>query len=372
MQLKFRVALLALMQFSAAAAWAATVMVDTVEISGKSVRGVVLGAGQVAMPFIRSNNAAVAAQINDALFIAELGMLAPKNPGKVVAAGHEIEPVAQTFTVSGKHGPILSVHFEIEGCGAYCETYHSVHHFDTSNGRRVNDDDIVTDGGKRALVRRMVAQRLSRFTDQSAMLATQLVGARQKEGAADIEERLAFFSECAERERERLADESDVAAAFGYYTQQHENKTLVLTSGRCSNHAMRALDDVGDVSMSFPYAELRPYLTGYGKALLLGEGRAKATSVYRQLLRGHLNGNIAITMQLANERGNSINGVYIYDKVGKQIKLVGKREGNELTLTERLGDEGHAGATMKLLVSDGQLTGQWIGKKQLRMRLAVP
>ncbi|MES2756301.1 MAG: hypothetical protein V4693_02915 [Pseudomonadota bacterium] len=370
--MKTRAALCALMLCHAAAAWSATISVGTVEVRGTTTRGEPLVAGSVTMPFIRSDDAALAARINDALFLGELGMLARRNPGQFVTAGAGIEPMSQGFTVDGEGGPVLSINFQIEGCGAYCETYHSVHNFDTASGRRVNDVDLVTAPGMRELARQMMMTRLSAYTIQLADLAARLKAEKQRDVRADLEERIALNGECADMEREKLADESGLAQAFSYYTQQHAGQALVLTSGRCSNHAMRALDDVGDVTMPVPYAKLRPWLTGYGKALLLGEGTARASGMYRQLLRGHINGIIPITMQLANERGNSVNGVYLYDKVGKPIKLVGKREGNELTLMERLGEEETAGATIKLVVTGSQLKGQWIGKKQLAIQLNVP
>jgi hypothetical protein len=376
MQMNTRAALGALMLFSAAGASSATIKVDMLDIRGKSVRGEPSAAVLFKMPFVRSDNATVAAQINDDLFIDQLGMLAPKNPGKSIAAWNTIEHNIEEITVAGESGPVLSVNFQIEGCGAYCETYHEIRNYDTSTGRRVNDDDILTPAGKRDLARRMTTERLSRFKKQLAEIAAITKAANRrplsKEVLGDLNERRELNLECAGREQGTLADQAALATALSYYTQEHANQALVLTSGRCSNHAMRALDDVGDVSITVPYARLRPHLTAYGKSLLLGEGAAKASSIYGQLLRGRLNGNIAITMKLRNESGDAIDGFYLYDKVGKPIQLAGKREGNELTLTEKLVEDKTAGAALKLVVTGSQVTGQWTGKKQFPIQLTVP
>jgi hypothetical protein len=365
-------ALAVLTLFSAPAAWSATITVDKLDIRGKTVRGEQLASGQFTMPFIRSDNPTVAAQINDDLFISQLGMLAPKNPGKFVAAGNSIEPAGQEITVSGEGGPVLSVNFLVDGCGAYCETYNQIHNYDTATGRRVNDDDVLTAAGKRELARQMATERLLRFKKQLAEIAAAAKTTKQKSTLADLNDRKQLNRECADREQQALTDEAALGTALRYYTQQHAQKALVLTSGRCSNHAMRALDDVGDVSITVPYDKLRPHLTSYGKALLLGEGSAQATSIYGQLLRGRLNGTIPITMKLINESGDTIDGFYLYDKIGKSITLAGKRDGNVLTLTEKFGEEGTPGATFKLAVSGTQVTGQWIGKQQFAAELRVP
>ncbi len=358
----------------------APITVESIDITGKNLRGEPVQAAQVTMPFIRSSKPAVAAQINDALFISQLGMLAPKKPADSLAAAGVVDPVSQTFTVTGEEGRILSVNFEIEGCGAYCETYHAVHSFDTATGRRI-DDAILTDAGKRELARLMAKERLSRFQAQVAIFRNQLQAAKKKKAVSkdeldDIDERIDLNRECADTEAARLKDELGLARAYAYYTQQHANGALVLTSERCSNHARRALDDVGEVAMTFAYAALGPYLTGYGKALLLGEGSARDTGFDRQVLHGHINGNIAITMQLARDPGtDKISGVYFYDKFGKPIELEGTRQGDTLTLTERFAEEvgdGVTGATITLVVAGTQLHGQWIGKQRFPVQLTVP
>ncbi len=379
MRMKIRSAFGVLLALSSAGACPAPIKIDMLEVRGKTALQKPSTDVRFKMPFVRADNQTVAVQINDDLFIEQLGMLAPKNPGKSIVAAHRIERNIENIAVSGEGGPVLSVNFEIEGCGAYCETFHEIANYDTLTGRRVNNDDLLTASGKRELARQMASERLRQFKKQLAEIAATIKTAKGKGQAltkdvlSDLDERRELNLECAAREQSALADDAGLAAALRYYTQQHAGNALVLSSGRCSNHAMRALDDVGDVSITIPYVKLRPHLTGYGKALLLGDGAGQATGIYGQLLRGHLNGNIAITMKLRNDSGSdAIDGVYIYDKVGKPISLSGKRQGSVLTLTEKLGEEETDGATVKLTVAGGQLTGQWIGKKQFPVQLGVP
>jgi hypothetical protein len=133
---------------------------------------------------------------------------------------------------------------------------------------------------------------------------------------------------------------------------------------------MRALDDVGDVTLALSYPALGPDLTSYGKALLLNQGPAKpAGGIYGQLLRGQMGGNMAVTMLLNKESDNSVGGVYFYDKYRKPIKLSGWEKGDALELNEGAGADGQEKATMRLTISGQQIKGRWIGKKEFAVEL---
>lgn len=143
----------------------------------------------------------------------------------------------------------------------------------------------------------------------------------------------------------------------------------MLTHGRCSNHAARALDDVDEVALTLAYAALRPQLTEFGKALLLGEGTAaQPETVDGRVLYGTLGGKTRIAMVLHAESDDSLGGSYFYEKFGKGIALSGQRTRDRIELTERLADTDGAptvdGAKLRLTVAGAHVTGRWIGAKQ--------
>ena len=101
-----------------------------------------------------------------------------------------------------------------------------------------------------------------------------------------------------------------------YFAFEASGKAFSLTAGRCSNHARRALDHAGDVTLSLPYPALATWLTAYGKAVLLKEGNdLPATRVFGQVLIGKLAGNTAITILHEKDDTSGISGSYFYDRI---------------------------------------------------------
>jgi hypothetical protein len=89
-------------------------------------------------------------------------------------------------------------------------------------------------------------------------------------------------------------------------------------TGRCSNHAQRALDDVSDVVTTVPRADLPALLTPYGRALLLAQGEAvPPASLLGQVLLGKF-GSAAVTLRLQRQDlPSASSGQYFYDRQGK-------------------------------------------------------
>ncbi|WP_211461495.1 hypothetical protein [Collimonas silvisoli] len=358
--------------------------IQSLTFQGKTERGDVVAANQIMMPFVTMTNQKVAAKINDYLFNGQFGVLAPRQPGKVFSAadGVAIDGMAsQEFSVSRNDGRILTIAFENEGCGAYCENYQTYYSFDIKTGRMLDADDVFTASGMRALERRMVKERQSQYRELLISLRSELKAiqkahdAKSQDTVNDLKERIELNSNCSGEgtHTDRTPGASEAAPMFKYYKSEFSEDAFKLTAERCSNHAMRALDDVGAVTLTIPYAELKPYLTGYGTALLLNQGSTTAkSSVYGQFLRGRMDGKIAITMLLYKEAGDAVRGIYFYDKYRKPISVAGRENGNQLELTEAAADgtEGTEKAKMQLTVTGDHLQGRWIGKTEFQVELA--
>lgn len=360
---------------------AADLSVQSVTIKGKTERGEILAEGQVTMPYVQAANKALAAKINDHLYIGQLGVMAPRQSGKDFGADDlVVDTLSENFSISRNDGRILTIVFENEGCGAYCETYRVIYSFDANTGRMLSIEELLAPAGMRELARRMAKESLTRYQQQLASLRKDLKTAQRNTKSAandellgDLNARIELNSQCAgegsDRPRAPVTD-AELAQRFRYYSHELADKQFNITAGRCSNHAQRALDDVGDIALSLSYDSLRPYLTAYGKALLLGEGTGRAPGgIYGQLLRGYLGGNIPITMRLSKAEDNSVSGTYFYDKYRKPIAVRGRAQGNELELTESAGDGGETKATLRLTASGDHLKGRWIGKKQFDVTL---
>jgi hypothetical protein len=365
---------------AAYASAAAPVQVETLHFRGKLPDGQAVAGARIAMPRVRMADASIAAKINDRLFIDVLGAMAPPRPDKTFtpADGVDVSGIAeQKFSVVRNDGRILSVDFAAEGCGAYCEGYTRSYAFDVSSGRFLGADDLFTRDGMRELARRVVAERIRRYRREIAKLnrslrALEKRGEKEAGELSDLKDRIALNENCIEMIETDAASKSTppVYSRFELMRYRVAPTTLEVTAERCSNHASRALDDVGDVTLRFAYPELRPYLTPYARGLLLNEPPATPTGgFYGQLLRGRLGGDIAITMLLRPWDGGSVSGVYFYDRVRKPIRLSGSVQDMVLTLTEEEGG-GEPKARLVLSVKSDRIVGSWEGARTYPVELA--
>ncbi|MBV6325060.1 hypothetical protein [Duganella violaceipulchra] len=374
-----RASMLLLLGCAGLAQAAAPALVRSLAVQGKSTDGKPVPAGDIVMPLVQAGDPALSAKINDKLFLAQFGVLSPKTPGKSVGAadGIALDGVStQSYAVGRNDGRILTIAFNSEFCGAYCETSRQYYSFDMGSGRSVQAEDIFTVAGMRELARQMRKQRLAAYRNEAAQRKAALDALRKEKKASkddldDLEQRVALNSECASKESQ-LAKQSDadLLAAFRTYQLEAAAQKYNIYSERCSSHAEQALDDVGTVKLALSYAELSPQLNDYGKALLTGTGAVPpAGGYFGQVLHGRL-GTMAVTMTLKKDGDGGVEGTYFYDKFRQPIALDGTERDGKLVLNERSGDK--VSATLQLGWSEAAhaLQGSWTGKKELAVSLA--
>lgn len=318
--------------------------------------------GSVKMPFISSDPVTVGARITALLFVSHMGMAPPTRPGDSFAPQPDQLPegtASQEFEVTRNDARVLTIAFDIEGCGAYCESYRQLYSFDARNGRLLALEELLTPGSLSAVAEQVGRDRAQRYAAQLQGLKRDLAAAQKSHAAVDVIDdlqlRIDLNQECLEREQGRPRD----AASLRFARFSLPSNGLVLHTERCSNHATRALDDVGDVDTSLSAADLTKWLTPYGKALVLGQGDAPPpASVFGQLLRGKV-GSAAVTLQLdLVNSDDSLSGRYFYERYARVIPLQGKRSGNTLTLTEEADGKK---AELTLTVRGDSITGHWQG-----------
>jgi hypothetical protein len=318
--------------------------------------------GSIKMPFVEAEGA-VAARINDALFLTVLNIAAPVKPGASFTPPADQLPegtTTQDFQASRNDERVLTLSFSAEGCGAYCEEYDVDYNFDARSGRLLALEDLVRPAAYATLARRLNQEGRRLYTQQIKTLRRQLAAAQKKRPPAtdeieDLEQRIELNEGCLGEGGEGRWR----ADSLGYVGLSLAKPGITLRAGRCSNHASRALDDVGDIVLTLPPSELQPLLTDYGRALILQQGdAAPPASPFGQVLHGRI-GSAPITLLLdrANTDG-SVSGHYFYDRYRQLIHLGGKREGNRLVLSESVNDKN---ATLTLQLRGMSLTGQWQG-----------
>jgi len=231
--------------------------------------------GDVKLPFVTGGAPGVAAQINATVWSEMLdGAAAPKAPGKTFTPPADQLPQGTMSLAYEAHfmpprsRRLLQLRFSGEGCGAYCESFDRALIFDLRDGRKLALADLLTADGLATVGRRADAERRRLYRQQIRdwQLAIRQNTAPKPDDVSDAEDRLFLNQECL-KDVKRMPSTAERLKGDVHFTLDGRGG-LVLWLGRCSNHAMRALDDVGEIKVAVRAAQLKASLTPYGRAVL--------------------------------------------------------------------------------------------------------
>lgn len=320
-------------------------------------------------PLVTSTDAHVAARINNLLFIETFEVPAP------VHASYGLREVSEDiwqrqpeidFQVQRNDGRVFSVMLLAEGCGAYCESYTTPYAFDAASGRHLSLEDLFTPAGRTALGSQLKTANLAAIQSEIRRLQDEEASARQRKQppSEDRAAAIKMYAECAQ-----FRQSPDYGMAQGKL--QIQAQALVFSLERCSSHALRALDNLGDFSLRFPADQLKPWLSAYGRTLLLGETASLAPPAlpWGQVLQGRVGAKMQVTLYLGTlNPDGTLNGSYFYDHHRKAIALSGRLDTGTLTLTEA--DSKETPPPRMVLTPQGEgLHGRWEGASTLEVVL---
>jgi hypothetical protein len=320
--------------------------------------------GAVKMPFVTGGAPGVASLINAAVWREMLdGTVPPVAPGNTFTPRPDKLPagtVSLDYTASllpPADPRLLSLQISAEGCGAYCEEFTSTRIFDLRDGRRLSLGDLLTLDGFAGVGHRVDNERRRAYQQQVRTLKAAIRATPKPDKDDDTADRLALNQDCLAQ----VASEPSAAQwLLGDDLALDGRGGLVMTIGRCSNHAMRALDDVDRIRVVVPAADLEPWLTPYGLAVVRHEGDAPPppSRFDQRELHGRLNG-LSITMKLDPLRdGAETRGWYSYDKYHVPIALTVSNAGDEIDAVEQTATQGR----FELTPAGGSLAGTWADK----------
>lgn len=246
---------------SAGAVHADTLVVDTLPFKDGT------------LPYVSSANKAVAAKINAVIYQDVLEMPAPKSlRAGIKNVSEEVNGSLSDmgYEVWRNDGKVLSLKIDGEGCGAYCEDNTWYYNFDAANGDKITTTSIFTPRGLAALNKKLLLLRVARIDKEIARLNQQAKAEKSKKSGygedSTFEDAIALYEEC----RERFADETDNENTHILYSQiRLEKASIVFIRERCSNHAMRALDELDRYENRFKLKDIALYLNAYGSQLLM-------------------------------------------------------------------------------------------------------
>ena len=299
-----------------------------------------------------------AEKINAGLFLQTIGdaseLVPPADPMQALKGlGDEVRRSlpSMDYQVLVNDGHVLSIVISGEGCGAYCETYEKPVAFDVSSGRLLTPQDLLTPQGRAALIKRVEADDIRSIREEIRHLRAE----QKKQASPDNDEAIAMYETCLKEKQGR----EPAYRWLGILSVLPDG--LAFGRGRCSNHAMQGLDELGNFSTTFKAAELERWLTPYGKAIVSRQTpTAQPASSLGQWLHGTLGSGTAVTLYVRPplfER-DSVHGFYFYDRYRKPITLSGTWQGDMLALVESNADN-QPQADLVLKAGAQGLSGTW-------------
>jgi hypothetical protein len=247
---------------------------------------------------------------------------------------------------------ILSLALEGEYVGAYPEGFTIYFNFDTGTGNKISLKDLFTENGQGAIVRMLNENVSKTIKDHLDSLKNKPLSPPAND--EDVEMRndaIAMYEDCLETTMDyKLTD----------YSFLFDKNNIVFERGRCSNHAMRPLDELDRFSIPMSFTKVKKHLTPYGENLLNSSGKAMSTiSPEGKLYKGFINGKYAIGAIISsiNEDG-SLTMQYWYDKSKTPIEWNGTYSNQHFSMKE--GDAAQIEADWK----DNKIIGTWTDLKK--------
>ncbi|MCT2562601.1 hypothetical protein [Chryseobacterium herbae] len=212
---------------------------------------------------------------------------------------------------------ILSIAMDGEASGAYPEGFLIWKNFDLRTGDFINAKDLFLPDVVKT-VESLIKKRVKKEIDDFLIKLKS-----EKNPSDEVQEQIAIYEGCYTE-----YGLEDIEYYFG-------KDKLRFIAPRCSNHATRALDDLGSHVVEFSYKDLEKYWSPYAKNLLNGSEKSEETSFTNKLYKGKIDGKYPITVLIKRVYiDGSLSAVYWYDKNKKLIEWNGNMKGNHISITE--------------------------------------
>lgn len=295
--------------------------------------------------FTSKESPQVAKRINDYIFASFINQLPGNNPQTTVNqfANSEMNPTANLdYTIEYRDANVLTLNMFVEGCGAYCESYNVPISFDLASGAAITLNDLFS--------RSTMAELNTRIRKDIRSQIDTFVTAQKDGGDPGYAE---FYASC--------ATYIDGLYYIDRFSLQKDH--LAFLNGRCSNHANRAGDELGDFTTKIPTGELHKQFTPYGQYLT----GAKSTTpveptpgIDGKVMYGTLGKSMRIVLKVDCKYGDFFEGAYFYQKFGAPIELTGKcdtADNRHYELKTSAAEQSEEKITLEL--KDGVYQGVW-------------
>lgn len=261
------------------------------------------------------------------------------------------------WKVNKKVGNILILTISGESTGAYSEGFEDYENFDLRNGNRVSMKDIFIKAGAKELVKSLnlvVRKRITNFLKGIKPTKKKKISKVDEETFAD---QVLLYESCLEGVLDYNLE---------YYKFYFTKTGVTFVRDRCSNHAMRAIDDLDRYFVDLSYKQIEKYLTIYGRNLIQNKSENSNTnSPEGKIFKGKINDKYPITalIRQINEDGSfSMN--YWYEKVKEPIEWTGSFTKNHFSLSEVETENNTTNAIIEAdFIENKKIIGTWTNEK---------
>lgn len=236
------------------------------------------------------------------------------------------------YRVLRNDGRVLSVSFTMEGCGAYCENYSLTYSFNSISGELIQARDLFTKEGYRKAKfliaeerKQLLKQAIQQKKNELKNAAADSAEADQPETTSSIlTDQLDLYEECI-----GWRDSSTVNGNEFSLT----DSSMWFIEGRCSNHAMRAIDELDEFRNELIIIHYSEFLNDYGEYIFgLSEKYFSGTTRFR-MYTGSIGDQYPILF-FENRTNGYPSYTYCYKKYGVLIELQNEESEDLLKLIE--------------------------------------
>jgi hypothetical protein len=338
--------------------------------------------GNVALsfPFLQMNTPLVQFRINNFLHLIALQIAPPSDATEAPVPLPYTDGIAVNYATTRSVGVALtnggrvaSTGYAVQGWGLPFEDTRR-YEFDFNTGRILVKEEFLTPAGKKWISRHVLAERKARIRKEMSRLSHLLAPPKKSSRLDDtpeiIDAKMGIYAECLEKLSTIGPDNVDLHDPG---TMHVIDGGLRFTRSACSE---LSIDDLGPFQDVLAAAQLKPYLSNYGRYILLGGngGGIAPINPYAQVYRGTV-GSVPITLFLGSdsvpEGTDFMNARYYYNNEKRVIELNVSLSGDVVELTETESKQ-RPKPVFRFTRTEARLKGEWRGDGKVFDFAAAP
>ena len=163
------------------------------------------------------------------------------------------------YQINQLNDNVYSVTFHTEGCGAYCEEFDISYNYNIKTGKRIQLESLFSEEGKTIILEKLNKQKIGLIKETISKLELEKEKTNIRADIVDYTKRIQLLKDC--------KDKSEIDNLNYFDFKITENQIIIYTE-RCSNHAMRALDEIGEFEYFFKTKDIKKLLSNFGKNVI--------------------------------------------------------------------------------------------------------